>query len=269
MNFNHHKSESSGKLECALQFLLPTNTSKTPGGSYKANLHGIISGDLNPILQLQLGKGCGIASGFQSCTFVNNRKKKREIKSVWLTKAYVKYKVNSVYIPCQNWQQENTKNCLKNFRSIRNSWKPAHYRGYLLRASQRWLWWQVIKKLKLLPYMGNYVQFTNFIGLLNLDKTGWETAYRQHKKHDEIYFCVTMLISRPPVELVIGLTINRQPPYRFIKVKPHNRTWSKSTIFFLLQSHFIPSSSPLKKELMKHRNGVNILTDLLIFKSFE
>lgn len=196
-------------------------------------------------------------------------KKKREIKSVWLTKAYVKYKVNSVYTPCQNWQQENTKHCLKNFRSIRNSWKPAHYRGYLLRARQRWLWWQVIKKLKLLPYMGNYVQFTNFIGLLNLDKTGWETAYRQHKKHDEIYFCVTMLISRPPVELVIGLTINRQPPYRFIKVKPHNRTWSKSIIFFLLQSHFIPSSSPLKKELMKHRNGVNILTDLLIFKSFE
>lgn len=64
------------------------------------------------------------------------------------------------------------------------------------------------KKLKLLPYMGNYVQFTNFIGLLNLDKTEWQTAHRQDKKHDEHYFCVAMLRSRPLVELVIGLTIN-------------------------------------------------------------
>lgn len=46
------------------------------------------------------------------------------------------------------------------------------------------------KKLKLLPYMGNYVHFTNSIGLFNLDKSEWETAHRQDTKHDKIHFCV-------------------------------------------------------------------------------
>lgn len=46
--------------------------------------------------------------------------------------------------------------------------------------------------------MGNYVQFTYSIGLLSLDKTEWETAHGQDKKHDEIYFCVANAHEQAP-----------------------------------------------------------------------
>lgn len=64
------------------------------------------------------------------------------------------------------------------------------------------------KNLKLLPYMGNYVQFTNSIGLLNLDKTEWETAHRQDKKHDGIYFCVANAHEQAPCRA--GYRTNKQ-----------------------------------------------------------